>query len=189
MPAARVTAAPPGPPPPSSPAPDGTMEPNRGYPIVWREPVKSSGSARIQQMSTDPFSLSIFTLEADNNPILSFAARTQAEAELVQADPQLRAELRAMKAGGAPLCDNYSLFRVRIARPVEAARYREATLPATTGLRVFYWSILTRRKTHSNPAQRNSGGHTAPPPKPSAWFQSRFTRALRVRPAQPLRAF
>jgi hypothetical protein len=89
-------------------------------------------------MSTDQFSLSIFTLETDRNPILSFAARTQAEAEAVLADQQLRAGLRSMKAGGAPLCDNYSLFRVRIARPAEAARYREATLPATTGLRLFY---------------------------------------------------
>ena len=89
-------------------------------------------------MSTGQFSLSIFTLEADSNPILSFSARTQAEAELVQANQQLRAELRSMKAGGAPLCDNYSLFRVRIARPVEAARYRQAPLQTTTGLRVFY---------------------------------------------------
>ena len=38
----------------------------------------------------------------------------------------------------APLCDNYSLFRVRIARPGEAARYREAPLQSATGLRVFY---------------------------------------------------
>ena len=89
-------------------------------------------------MSTDPFSLSTFTLEADRNPILSFAARTQAEAEAVQADQQLRAALRAMKAGGAPLCDSYTLFRVRIARPAEAARYREATLPTTSGLQLFY---------------------------------------------------
>ncbi|MGD1074220.1 MAG: hypothetical protein ABSB15_29290 [Bryobacteraceae bacterium] len=89
-------------------------------------------------MSTDQFSLSIFTLEADRSPILCFAARTQAEAEVVLADQELRAELRAMKAGVAPLCDNYALFRVRIARPVEAARYRAATPPTTTGLRLFY---------------------------------------------------
>jgi hypothetical protein len=89
-------------------------------------------------MSTDPFSLSIFTLEADRTPILCFAARTQAEAEVVQADQQLRAALRAMKAGGAPLCDNYSLFRVRIARPAEAARYREAVPQTTADLELFY---------------------------------------------------
>jgi hypothetical protein len=89
-------------------------------------------------MSTDRFSLSIFTLEADRRPILSFAAKTHAEAEVVQANQQLRAELRSMKSGGAPLCDNYSVFRVRIARPGEAARYREATLQTTNDLRLFY---------------------------------------------------
>lgn len=89
-------------------------------------------------MSTDRFSLSIFTLEADRRPIFSFEAKTHAEAEAVQANQQLRAELFSMKSGGSPLCDDYSIFRVRIARPVEAARYRGATLHTTNDLRLFY---------------------------------------------------
>jgi hypothetical protein len=97
-------------------------------------------------MRNNRFSLSIFTLEADRKPILSFEAKTFAEAEVVEADQELRAALRSMKSGGLPLCDDYSIFRVRIARPDEATRYREAASETMDDLKLVYLVALEETK-------------------------------------------
>ena len=50
------------------------------------------------------FSLSVFTLEADRKPLLCFAAKKHHEAEEFSADERVRAKLRSVRSGGAPLC-------------------------------------------------------------------------------------
>ena len=110
----------------------------RGWQYHRRHTLKDHSPPACHGSSDDRFSLSIFTLEADRKPILCFEAKTHAEAEAVQADQELRAALRSMKSGGLPICDDYSIFRVRMARPDERTRYREAASETTDDLRLVY---------------------------------------------------
>jgi hypothetical protein len=109
----------------------------RGWQYHSRHTLKDHSPIADHGLS-DRFSLSVFTLEADRKPILCFEARTHAEAEAVQADQELRAALRSMKSGGRPICDDYSIFRVRMARPDERTRYREAGSETTDDLKLVY---------------------------------------------------
>jgi hypothetical protein len=77
-------------------------------------------------------SLSIFTIEADRRPVLAFAARKHHEAEAFLADKRVRTKLGSVQSGGVPLCDGYSILRVRLAHPYERARYYEQTIPRTS---------------------------------------------------------
>ena len=70
-------------------------------------------------------SLSIFTIEVDRVPIAAMRGRKQAEAELTLTDEFLKEQLRRLRSGGKPLCDDFSIFRMRIARPGERAQYFE----------------------------------------------------------------
>ena len=72
-------------------------------------------------------SLSVFTIETDRKPILAFAAKKHHEAETFCADERVRSKLRSARSGGVPLCDDYSIFRVRLAHADERARYQEQT--------------------------------------------------------------
>ena len=61
-------------------------------------------------------SLSVFTVEIDRVPTLAIQGRKHSEAEAILSDETVREQLRRMTSGGNPLCDDYSIFRMRIAR-------------------------------------------------------------------------
>jgi hypothetical protein len=88
---------------------------------------------------TEDFSLSIFTIEADLKPLLAFAAKRHEETEAFFRDERLRTKLRSANAGGAPLCDEYSILRFRLANASERACYRErlAARPMGAAAMVF----------------------------------------------------
>lgn len=79
----------------------------------------------------EQLSLSVFTIETDRKPILAFAAKKHHEAEAFCSDERVRSKLRSLRSGAAPLCDDYSILRVRLARSVERARYREQAASRT----------------------------------------------------------
>lgn len=64
-------------------------------------------------------SLSVFTVEVDRVPIFAIQGRKQLEAETILADEGVREQLRLITSGGKPLCDDFSIFRMRIARASE----------------------------------------------------------------------
>jgi len=70
-------------------------------------------------------SLSIFTIEVDRKPVVAFACRKQPEAEQICADERVRAKLSPMKSDGKPLCDDFAILHVRLARANERAIYKE----------------------------------------------------------------
>jgi hypothetical protein len=78
---------------------------------------------------SDRLSLSIFTIEADRKPILAFATKKHQEAEAFSADERVRAKLKSVSLAGVPLCDDYSILRVRLANSDERARYQEHATP------------------------------------------------------------
>jgi hypothetical protein len=84
------------------------------------------------------FSPSIFTIEIDRVP------RKHAEVEAILADETVREQLRRMTSGGKPLCDDYSIFRMRIARASERALFFEnaaSILTAAGGLAVLLLAL------------------------------------------------
>jgi len=74
---------------------------------------------------SDGLSPSIFTIEVDRQPVVAFACRKHSEAEQICADERVRAKLRLMNSGGKPLCDDFAVLRVRLARADERAIYNE----------------------------------------------------------------
>jgi hypothetical protein len=74
---------------------------------------------------SDRLSLSIFTIEVDGKPTLAFKAKRYSEAEAICGDEGLRAKLSLMKSGDVPICGDNALLNVRLARPDEAAFYRQ----------------------------------------------------------------
>jgi hypothetical protein len=87
---------------------------------------------------TDRLSLSVFTIEVDGDPILSFEAKLYSEAEAIVADERLRTTLCASKSGGVPLCDDHSILRLRLAHSDEAKRYKDAASALTDDLKLVY---------------------------------------------------
>jgi hypothetical protein len=72
-------------------------------------------------------SLSIFTIEIDGRPTLVVQAKKHREVEALCEEDGLRANVSGLTSHGVPLCDDRSILRVRLARPDEAALYRQAT--------------------------------------------------------------
>jgi hypothetical protein len=72
----------------------------------WGESVKVS----------ETLSFSIFTIEADRKALLAFAAKKYQEAEAFCADERVRTKLKSVRSGGIPVCDDYSILRIRLAR-------------------------------------------------------------------------
>ena len=72
-------------------------------------------------------SLSIFTIEADRKPVLAFAAKKYRDAEAFLIDKRVRTKLGSVQSGGVPLCDDYSILRLRLAHPDERTLYHEQT--------------------------------------------------------------
>jgi hypothetical protein len=72
---------------------------------------------------TDGLSLSVFTIEIDRKPAFAVQCRKHSEAEAVMADENVKNQLRLLRSGGKPPCDDFSIFRVRLARTDERAVY------------------------------------------------------------------
>src|SRR5258708_24920104 len=75
---------------------------------------------------SDQLSLSIFTIEVDGRPTLAFEAKRYSEAEAICEDEELRATLSLLKSSDVPICGDNARLDVRLARPDEAAFYRQA---------------------------------------------------------------
>lgn len=79
------------------------------------------------------FSVSIFTIEVDRVPTFAVQGRKHQEAEAVLTDEGVREQLRRMASGGKPLCDDFFIFRMRVANPREKEIfYRNASSLLTT---------------------------------------------------------
>ncbi len=74
---------------------------------------------------SDRISLSTFTIEVDRKPILAIQGRKQSEAEELLTDEYVRNQLSLLKCGGKPLCDDFSIFCIRIARASEKELYHK----------------------------------------------------------------
>ncbi|MGM4954232.1 hypothetical protein ACT4MK_02350 [Bradyrhizobium barranii] len=70
-------------------------------------------------------SLSVFAVEVDRRPAFAFASKTHVAAEAILKGEELRTKLSALKSGGAPLCDDYGIMRLRLARPAEREIYED----------------------------------------------------------------
>jgi len=70
-------------------------------------------------------SLSVFTIEVDRKPVFAIQCRKHSEAESILADESLRGQMRLVKSDGKPLCDDFSIFRVRLASQNEKALFYE----------------------------------------------------------------
>jgi hypothetical protein len=81
----------------------------------------------------DGLSLSIFTIEVDRNPVLALQGKKHSDIEHLIADADIRNQLSLLKAAGKPLCDGYSIFRIRIARPSERQLDNAASLLTSDG--------------------------------------------------------
>jgi hypothetical protein len=81
---------------------------------------------------SETLSFSIFTIEADRKPLIAFATKKYQEAEAFCRDERVRTKLRSLRSDGVPLCDDYSILRVRLAKPDERARYHEQATPQSS---------------------------------------------------------
>jgi hypothetical protein len=75
---------------------------------------------------SDGLSLSVFTVEVDRVPIFAVQGKWQSQAEKVLTDEGVREQLRRLTSGTKPLCDDFSIFRIRIARQDERAKFFES---------------------------------------------------------------
>ena len=93
---------------------------------------------RRRKKVTDRLSLSVFAIEVDGKPILTFEAKLYSEAEAIVADERLRTTLLASKSGGVSLSDEHSILRLRLAHSDEAKRYKDAVSLLTDDLKLVY---------------------------------------------------
>jgi len=75
---------------------------------------------------SDRLSLSIFTIEVDGKATLVFEAKRYSDAEAICGDEGLRTKLSLLKSGDVPICADNAHFNVRLARPDEAAVFKQA---------------------------------------------------------------
>src|ERR1700677_796760 len=95
------------------------------------EKIEKANHTEGREMS-EPLSLSIFTIEADRKPLLVFAAKKHQEAENFCADERVLTKLKSLRAAGVPLCDDFSILRVRLAKSDERARYHQQANPRSS---------------------------------------------------------
>jgi hypothetical protein len=74
---------------------------------------------------SDGLSLSIFTIEIDRKPVFAIQCKKHSEAEAILTDRTIKNELSLLRSGGKPLCDKFSIFRVRLARADERVLYHQ----------------------------------------------------------------
>lgn len=70
-------------------------------------------------------SQSIFAIEVDRKPVFAVQFRKHSEAEALLTDEALLDQLRMARSAGAPLVDDLSILRVRLAREDERGLYFE----------------------------------------------------------------
>jgi hypothetical protein len=75
---------------------------------------------------SETFSTSVFVVEADRMPIVAIAAKKYLEAEAFFVDERVQAKLKSLHSSGKPLCDDYSVLRIRLAHADERVRYYDA---------------------------------------------------------------
>ena len=75
---------------------------------------------------SERLSLSIFTIEVDGKATLAFEAKRYSDAEAICGDEGLRTKLSLLKACDVPICGDNALLDVRLARPDEAAVFKQA---------------------------------------------------------------
>jgi hypothetical protein len=80
----------------------------------------------------DGFSLSIFTLEIAGRPTVALCANRHGEAERIFSEDWLRSDLSTLRSAGVPLWVAGATTKVRLARPDEAAFYRDAAGAVTS---------------------------------------------------------
>ena len=83
---------------------------------------------------TDHLSLSLFTIEADRRPVLALQCHKHSEAEAILADKDIRHQLSLLRSAGKPLCDDLSIFRIRLARTTEREIYYKNAESLLTGV-------------------------------------------------------
>jgi hypothetical protein len=122
----------------------------RMYPLAHQRdasnyPSNVSLELKANEMN-ERLSLSTFTIEVDGKPTLAFGAKRYSEAEAICGGEELRAKLRLLKCGGVPICGENALLGVRLARPDEAALYRQAadSSQSTDELMLVYLVELDR---------------------------------------------
>ena len=81
----------------------------------------------------DGLSFSIFAVEVDRVPILAVQCKKHSEAEAIVADEHVRNQLSLLRSGGKPLGNDFSIFRVRLARPDERMTYYKNPASLLTG--------------------------------------------------------
>jgi hypothetical protein len=74
---------------------------------------------------TERLSQSIFTIEVDRKPVFAVQFKKHSEAEALLTDEALLNQLRMVRSAGAPLVDDLSILRVRLARENERGLYFE----------------------------------------------------------------
>ena len=82
---------------------------------------------------TGGLSLSIFTIEIDRKPIFAIQSKKHSDAEAILADENIRHQLGLLRSGGKPLCDDFSIFRIRLARADERALFYKNAPSLLTG--------------------------------------------------------
>jgi hypothetical protein len=82
---------------------------------------------------TQSLSLSIFAIEADRRPVLAIQCKTHSESEAILTDEYIRHQLSLLRSGGKPICDDFSIFRVRLARQSEKEIYYKNPASLLTG--------------------------------------------------------
>ena len=76
---------------------------------------------------SEPFQLSVFTIEADRRPIIVFAAKKHEDAETFISDERIRTQLQTTTTQGVAFLGEFSILRVRLANASERALYHQRT--------------------------------------------------------------
>lgn len=84
--------------------------------------------------------LSIFTVEIDSRPAVTFKASNLREAFELCREDWLRADLTALNSNGVPLCGPASKLRARIATDPEISVFRDgaAAVPPSDDILLVY---------------------------------------------------
>jgi hypothetical protein len=82
---------------------------------------------------TSRLSLSIFAIEADRSAVLAIQCQRHSEAEAISCEEDFRHQLSLLRSGGKPLCDDLTIFRVRLVRQSEREAYFKKATPLLIG--------------------------------------------------------
>ena len=86
----------------------------------------------MQRKMNDALSLTTFTVEIDRRPVFAIQGRKHVEVEPILNDETIREQLRVLRSNGKPLCDDFSIFRIRLANQDEKALFYESAASLST---------------------------------------------------------